>query len=299
MTVPGILQQLARLTPALPRKALQAAVQQREEIVPELLKALERASSDANAVVADSQDMLHVYASYLLAQFREPRAYAPLVKLLSLPEELLADLLGDIVTSDGSRILASVCDGDVAPLMKLAEDENINQQVRGEAIETLAVLVVWGEKTKQETVGYYRELFRGRLPKPGLPYVWAALVIACCSLNASELLPEIRQAYEEGLVGADTISLKNVEEAFALHGEELSKRFLERHPRITDTAREFTRWASFREKEAAVESSLSKALNEPPTLRTAPYVAPPKVRRNEPCPCGSGKKFKKCCGMGK
>ncbi|MDM0116001.1 SEC-C metal-binding domain-containing protein [Variovorax sp. J22R133] len=21
-----------------------------------------------------------------------------------------------------------------------------------------------------------------------------------------------------------------------------------------------------------------------------------KVRRNEPCPCGSGKKFKKCCG---
>ncbi len=24
----------------------------------------------------------------------------------------------------------------------------------------------------------------------------------------------------------------------------------------------------------------------------------PKVGRNEPCPCGSGKKFKKCCGVG-
>ncbi|WP_462431052.1 SEC-C metal-binding domain-containing protein, partial [Bilophila wadsworthia] len=22
----------------------------------------------------------------------------------------------------------------------------------------------------------------------------------------------------------------------------------------------------------------------------------PKVGRNEPCPCGSGKKYKKCCG---
>ncbi|MGA2863834.1 MAG: SEC-C metal-binding domain-containing protein [Verrucomicrobiota bacterium] len=22
----------------------------------------------------------------------------------------------------------------------------------------------------------------------------------------------------------------------------------------------------------------------------------PKPRRNDPCPCGSGKKFKKCCG---
>jgi hypothetical protein len=27
-----------------------------------------------------------------------------------------------------------------------------------------------------------------------------------------------------------------------------------------------------------------------------PYVTPSKVGRNEPCPCGSGKKFKKCCG---
>ena len=28
---------------------------------------------------------------------------------------------------------------------------------------------------------------------------------------------------------------------------------------------------------------------------TPPIKKPPKVGRNEPCPCGSGKKFKKCC----
>jgi uncharacterized protein len=27
------------------------------------------------------------------------------------------------------------------------------------------------------------------------------------------------------------------------------------------------------------------------------HPAAPKVGRNDPCPCGSGKKFKKCCGM--
>lgn len=27
-----------------------------------------------------------------------------------------------------------------------------------------------------------------------------------------------------------------------------------------------------------------------------PYISPPKIGRNEPCPCGSGKKYKKCCG---
>ena len=31
-------------------------------------------------------------------------------------------------------------------------------------------------------------------------------------------------------------------------------------------------------------------------LREPEASAPPKVGRNEACPCGSGKKFKKCCG---
>ena len=29
--------------------------------------------------------------------------------------------------------------------------------------------------------------------------------------------------------------------------------------------------------------------------KTTPHVAPPKVGRNDPCPCGSGRKSKKCC----
>ena len=30
-----------------------------------------------------------------------------------------------------------------------------------------------------------------------------------------------------------------------------------------------------------------------------PIQSKPCARRNEPCPCGSGRKFKKCCGAGK
>jgi hypothetical protein len=33
-------------------------------------------------------------------------------------------------------------------------------------------------------------------------------------------------------------------------------------------------------------------------VSSRPYVAPPKVGRNEPCPCGSGQKYKKCHGAG-
>jgi len=36
---------------------------------------------------------------------------------------------------------------------------------------------------------------------------------------------------------------------------------------------------------------LERLLNPP-----KPTIAEKKVARNEPCPCGSGKKYKKCCG---
>ena len=29
---------------------------------------------------------------------------------------------------------------------------------------------------------------------------------------------------------------------------------------------------------------------------TEPLQATPRIGRNEPCPCGSGKKYKRCCG---
>jgi len=38
-------------------------------------------------------------------------------------------------------------------------------------------------------------------------------------------------------------------------------------------------------------TGLERLLNPP-----KPKIAEKKVGRNEPCPCGSGKKYKKCCG---
>ncbi|MGH7576811.1 MAG: SEC-C metal-binding domain-containing protein, partial [Longimicrobiales bacterium] len=37
---------------------------------------------------------------------------------------------------------------------------------------------------------------------------------------------------------------------------------------------------------------------DPPSARPKPLVAEDKVGRNDPCPCGSGRKYKKCCGIG-
>lgn len=45
---------------------------------------------------------------------------------------------------------------------------------------------------------------------------------------------------------------------------------------------------------AHLGNSIARALAEN-AEPSEPYVAEPKVGRNDPCPCGSGKKYKKCC----
>ena len=47
---------------------------------------------------------------------------------------------------------------------------------------------------------------------------------------------------------------------------------------------------------AAVGESLSSAVSEPQEAKRQPIRVAQKVGRNDPCPCGSGKKYKKCHG---
>ena len=52
-------------------------------------------------------------------------------------------------------------------------------------------------------------------------------------------------------------------------------------------------------RQMAPESQASQAVAQANPHRSAPTVRreSPKVGRNDPCPCGSGKKYKKCCGQ--
>ncbi len=55
------------------------------------------------------------------------------------------------------------------------------------------------------------------------------------------------------------------------------------------------RWARKDQEEREKEDAWKKAGENFEDV-TDPYIRPePKIGRNDPCPCGSGKKYKKCC----
>ncbi|MDB6081905.1 MAG: secA, partial [Chlamydiia bacterium] len=52
------------------------------------------------------------------------------------------------------------------------------------------------------------------------------------------------------------------------------------------------------EEEEEEEDTTEPNGNTEVTLPVQPIHVPPKVNRNDPCPCGSSKKYKKCCSIG-
>ncbi|MGD0012505.1 MAG: DUF1186 domain-containing protein [Terriglobia bacterium] len=137
MNLKEILSHLERNEGYFPRAAVQEAIDHRVEIVPALLGILEDVARDPDLFAFDEGRFIHIYAMYLLAQFRETRAYPLLVQIFSAPGEMTFYLAGDLVTQDLGRILASVSDGDVGGITSLVENERANRYVRSAAMDGL------------------------------------------------------------------------------------------------------------------------------------------------------------------
>ena len=125
MTIPEIIAALTPYTGKFPKEAVQEATAQREAITPHLLEALAHVANGPEECAKREHVMLHMFAVYLLAQFREKRAYPLLVIALAAPPEVVHRLFGDTVTDRLKNIIGSVYDGDPDPLQRLIEDDAV------------------------------------------------------------------------------------------------------------------------------------------------------------------------------
>jgi len=296
-----VLKSLERNTGVFPKKAVEAAMEMRDEITPELLRILEDTIGRASEIVAEDEHgayFVHLYAMYLLAQFRETRAYPLVVRFARLEEGVLDALAGEFVTEDLCRVLASVCDGDTGPIEELIEDENVGEYARGAALNSLLVLVSEGAKSRDEVMAYFKSLFAGRLER-SYSHAWDSLVACATRLHPEEVSGHITAAFEEGLVDEWFISPQNVERASKRSKESVLEDLCKGgHTYIENVVAEMEWWACFKQPKRARLGTKPAARPTPLTeleQHSLPHRAV-KIGPNAPCPCGSGKKYKKCCG---
>ena len=300
LTVPEILRRLEEFpTGKLPTEAIAAAVARREEITPELLRVVAEVVEQPESVMEREGYWLHMFAIFLLAEFNEVAAYPLFVRLTRLPMAQLNDLLGDSVTEDLPRLLVAMHGGDIRPIQGLIEDPTVYDYARWSALRSLCLLVATGERTRVEVVAYLQELLRGKLEREPSA-VWDGVMDCALNLHPGELMPELKLAYEEGLTDPGCVSWEEVEDEAEINPAHVLAKLPKKERAFTTVIGEMAKWHCFR-PDSAWRPKPKLDLPEPDLpdydydLPAIPYVAPAKTGRNDPCPCGSGKKYKKCC----
>ena len=281
MTPAEVLAALSSEPGVPPRAALASADGHRSVLVEPLLRAIDYGLASPSEASPDAAT-LFCYALYLLAKWREPRAYSYVLRWLSLPGEAPFEIAGDVVTQDGARLLAAVCDGDLEPIKALVLDRGANEYGRGAGVTALALLAAWAEVPGESVVTWFLWLAREGLEREP-SQVWNSLAAESADIEALAVFPELRRAYASGLIDRQFMNPSELDDVEAARRGTVLEATRERHPPIDDVIAATAWWGRFEKAEAFAPTG-------------EPYRAAPKVGRNEPCPCGSGRKFKKCCG---
>lgn len=298
MTPDRILRDLATAHEP-PRAAMLAARERRDEMVPVFLDLLDRlrAATPETVEEADLDAVLPVV--FLLGEWRDARACRPLTRLLRRDIAYLDLVLGDVLTEDAARIVAGVCDGDIAPIVEVIEDAEADDFARGAMIDAL-VLLARENPAARPGVEAYLARFPDR-PAEGSSVVWSSWAMAVAELGLVDLAPRVRHVIEErGLVSPREMDValfqRRLDETVG-DGTASGSREAGDPGLVTDAIEEVTFWyrSEWRPGADSLFPPGSPGLY-PGSVGVDTFVRDePKVGRNDPCPCGSGRKFKKCC----
>jgi uncharacterized protein len=289
LTIDAILDAFATTIGRLPREAMDQAIARWPEVSPALLACLNEAAD--GAPVSERTDNILSISIYLMAQMRETRAYRPLCALLAA-DNRAEELLGDGITEELKFIVARVYDGDPAPLRSLIEDPNADQFVRDAGLYAMAWLTAEGRIDRESTAAYLRDL-HARLRPQAECYVWVGWQQAIANLGLEELAPLVEDAFRHGWISDTVLAPRHFREDLsrALQAADPIDAFPENERddgSLDDAAQMLSRWPMFQPQKPARKPVMPVPAG---TVRN-PHR---NVGRNDPCPCGSGKKFKKCC----
>jgi hypothetical protein len=212
--------------------------------------------------------------------------------LLRLPGDVLDSILGGAITETTNRVMAAVFDGDPDPLYQIIRDPEADEFVRAKMCQTIAMLTWLGELPRDATAAFLRDCFSQLEPQRDC-YVWSGWIDAVAWLGLTELKPLVQQAFLRGSIDPGWLTFKDFEQDLQYAIDHPEAEQLHADGDLTmfgETVAELSGWDVFKPKAPRHEM-----LNWVDSLG-APHRDPLRhVGRNDPCPCGSGKKFKKCC----
>jgi hypothetical protein len=193
--------------------------------------------------------------------------------------------------------MAAVFDGDPQPLYDIILDPNAEEFIRSRMCEALAMITLRGELDRHLAGRFFRDAFNELRPQRYC-YVWFGWQSAIAMLGLGELKVLVKRAFDRGFIDRYLLSFDDFEQDLKRGIEQPGEPWRpgdDEYALFGDAVEELSGWHCF----AAQHNEDREEWPQPDELDrllSDPYHNPFKgIGRNDPCPCGSGKKFKKCC----
>ncbi len=286
-SVQKAIEEITNRTPNFPEKQFLIISENPDLAIPYLNAAIDRAVSEGEDL--DENYQLHFYAIFLLGQFQERESFPRIMKLVSLPRDVLDRMIGDAVTSGLQDILYNTYNGDKELLKSSIKNKNLDDYARSAMLKVVGQLYLDGEFGKEELQVLIREIVYNE-EEIG-DYIYTELIYTMCGCHFVEMLPEIRRLFEDGRI--DGFAFEGYAECVDMMFRYNKEAFCRSPIHAADMLRS---WSMFEQPE---QNELSQKEMEKLLRKAAAQYNKPekkvKIGRNDPCPCGSGKKYKKCC----
>ncbi len=297
MDINEIIENLKYYTPELPKEAITEALKHKEEVIPKLLEMLEYTKNNLDKIYYEEDEFFgYTYAYFLLAEFREQKAFPYLIDLLYKDEEIIDYIIGDDFPGYVPRLLASMYNGNDKALFDIIENNQINEFVRCSTLQTFAILYLYGVKDRNFLVNYLKKLLNGKNEMYNL-YLYEEIIDEVCHLKLTELAEDIDKIMYIIENKEEREDLKNLLKDDSKINRNIYP-FKPFYEYIYDTIGIMEEWQCFRyiEDEEFENSDDYKVCQYIIQKREENYIdVKINIGRNDLCYCGSGKKYKKCC----
>jgi len=231
---------------------------------------------------------------HVLGGGRDSAACAPLLRFLRRPPEQLEDLLGDAITENLSQIVAGVFDGDAEALFGLIADPTIDEYVR-DAVLGAAAFLTWDGRISRALMIAFLVRFDDERLAPDGDYGWIGWLEAISLLGLRPLAPRVFRAWDEGRLPDRVLDRKDFEADLRRAEQEPDNTAGLEHNNLGYIEDVLAALEGFGVYESASPRDDAWPIGNAFEFRD-PVINPLRhVGRNDPCPCGSGKKAKKCC----
>jgi hypothetical protein len=296
ITIEEVLDTLATTRSRLPREAIEWALDNWEVAAPDFLALLEGTASGEEE--SERTEAILFFALHLFAEKRETRAFPALCRLLQDPET--PDLLlGDAITETLTGIIISTFNGDADALKSVIEAPCADEFVRGSALNALSYLAHSGVVPAVDVRVYLQHLFETMQPRSA-NFIWSALAGVVARMGYADMTRLVARAFRLGFVERIVMDMDDFKQDLqkVLDDPTGTAGFVsDRIVPFTDTIGTFSTWYGFSDQRREDDRRRAERalFDDAPSTPRANRDPSPSVGRNDPCPCGSGKKYKKCC----